>query len=99
MTKANAVVHSAVKEGSCLDCHLPHVGAFPRLLTKKVPELCSDCHDLTQAGLIKSHGGFDIRQAKCITCHEPHVSVNKGLLNEVTHSPFLKGDCIACHEK
>jgi predicted CXXCH cytochrome family protein len=93
------VVHSPLKDGTCLDCHQPHMGAEPELLLKKVPGLCTECHDPAQAALVKSHGGIPILKSNCLGCHEPHVSGKKGLFNDVSHSPFGKGDCIACHER
>jgi predicted CXXCH cytochrome family protein len=100
LRKTGAFVHSPMKQdGICLSCHTPHVSTNEDLLLKKIPQLCSDCHNLTDQKLVKSHSGFSIQQSQCLGCHESHVSNRKGLFNEVPHSPFIKGECIACHEK
>jgi predicted CXXCH cytochrome family protein len=94
--------HAALDMG-CDTCHTTHktgeVGKqeFDFHLAKAVPALCIDCHDVKDAGLIKSHQGQPFATASCTQCHDPHQSEQLKLLQKFTHPPFAEKSCEICH--
>lgn len=95
--------HAALDMG-CETCHVTHktgqrgVREFDNHLTKAVPAMCVDCHDVKDAGLIKAHQGQPFGTADCLTCHDPHQSNQKHLMAKFTHNPFAGGQCETCHK-
>ena len=94
--------HAALDMG-CDTCHTTHkVGEkgkqeFDDHLTKAVPALCIDCHDVKDAALIKTHQGQPFATATCTQCHDPHQSAQPKLLQKFTHPPFADKSCDTCH--
>lgn len=94
--------HAALDMG-CDTCHTTHkVGEkgkqeFDYHLTKAVPALCIDCHDVKDEGLIKAHQGQPFGTATCTQCHDPHQSTQPKLLQKFTHPPFADKSCDTCH--
>ncbi len=95
--------HAALDMG-CDACHVTHkVGELGKLefdnhLTKGVPALCMDCHDVKDAALIKAHQGQPFGTANCLECHDPHQSASPKLMAKVVHPPFADKDgCSTCH--
>jgi predicted CXXCH cytochrome family protein len=94
--------HAALDMG-CDTCHTTHktgeVGKqeFDNHLTKAVPALCMDCHDVKDAALIKAHQGQPFATATCTQCHDPHQSAQAKLLQKFTHPPFAGKSCDICH--
>jgi len=94
--------HAALDMG-CDTCHTTHkVGEkgkqeFDYHLTKAVPALCIDCHDVKDAALIKTHQGQPFGAATCTQCHNPHQSSEPHLMQAFTHPPFDGGTCDTCH--
>jgi len=92
--------HAALDMG-CDSCHVSHKsgenpdGMFH--LAKATPALCLDCHDVKDAGLIKSHRSLPFSKADCLECHDPHQSDSPKLLQKFVHNPFAKQQCEACH--
>ena len=94
--------HAALDMG-CDACHTTHkVGEkgkqeFDDHLTKAVPALCMDCHDVKDAALIKAHQGQPFATARCTQCHDPHQSAQPKLMARFTHPPFAEKTCEICH--
>jgi predicted CXXCH cytochrome family protein len=94
--------HAALDMG-CDTCHTTHkVGEkgkqeFDYHLTKAVPALCIDCHDVKDEALIKVHQGQPFGTATCTQCHDPHQSAQPKLLQKFTHPPFADKSCDTCH--
>lgn len=94
--------HAALDLG-CDTCHTIHKTG-PDLttedhfhLTKAVPALCADCHDLKDAGLGKAHRDQPFGTANCLTCHDPHQSTAPKLMAKFMHPPFAEKSCDTCH--
>lgn len=111
-------LHPAAKE-DCESCHQKNSNKHPDdagkeyTLTKNVPELCNDCHDLSIKNQKSEHVPY--KEGDCLTCHNPHSSDQKSLLNtndgkiicttchsdldneKYVHGPVKKLDCLACH--
>jgi len=91
-------VHAPVVSGDCLTCHSGHGSGEPALLSHKVADLCTGCHDAKAPPLVKAHRGLVPTGAGCVSCHDPHVSPRKGLVRAVGHPPFTNEDCGGCHQ-
>ena len=95
--------HAALDLG-CDTCHVTHKTGdksndeFGYHLTKSSPALCLECHDASDAGLIKSHVGQPFGKADCVTCHDPHQSSRPKLMQAFVHPPFGEKLCDVCHE-
>ncbi len=65
-----AIEHSPVAEGQCLQCHKPHRSEHPSLLTLPGGQVCLECHDGPADLSEEAHGqpGAD----DCTRCHDPH---------------------------
>jgi predicted CXXCH cytochrome family protein len=87
-----------MEEGDCLSCHLSHFSELKHLLKVEDPTLCVNCHSVDSDGLLKAHIKSIAEIKHCLTCHVPHVTEKPGLLKNVKHKPFAKGDCRKCHE-
>ena len=87
----------------CDTCHTTHKTGeagkqeFDFHLTKSVPALCIDCHDVKDAALIKAHQGQPFATANCTQCHDPHQSAQPKLMQKFTHPPFAEKTCDICH--
>ncbi len=94
--------HAALDMG-CDTCHITHKTGetgkpeFDFHLTKAVPALCIDCHDVKSADLQKAHQNQPFEQANCLSCHDPHESAAPKLMAKFTHPPFAGGQCAVCH--
>ena len=75
----------------CSDCHNPHGGPGPSLLTKNtIPETCFQCHADKRGPFLWEHQPVT---EDCTNCHEPHGSNIAPLLK--SRPPFL---CQECHD-
>jgi predicted CXXCH cytochrome family protein len=90
--------HIDMEKGDCLSCHVSHYSALRYLLSAKDPALCVKCHSVDTERLLKVHIKPIDKIKRCLSCHVPHVTEKPGLLKNVKHSPFAKGDCKVCHE-
>jgi predicted CXXCH cytochrome family protein len=93
---ASGTVH-APADGECLGCHLPHQSGFESLLAQGVPDGCLECHDGDDAAFLEVHLNISGGKLDCRKCHDPHVSTEEGLMQQVTHDPFVGGGCEMCH--
>ena len=108
--QADDWAHGPVALGQCALCHVPHRSKHTGLLTKKMPEVCFDCHDpaQTQEGPHHSMAG----DRKCTDCHDPHLAGNRMLLVDSgsyarrtrrsrplpsKHAAWDKKTCTNCH--
>ena len=95
--------HAALDAG-CDTCHVTHkTGDSPERefryhLTKAVPALCLDCHDVKDADLAKAHQNQPFENADCLQCHNPHQSERAGLMQTFVHPPFAEKKCDICHQ-
>jgi predicted CXXCH cytochrome family protein len=95
--------HPALDAG-CDSCHVNHkTGPGPERefryhLTKAVPALCMDCHDLKDAALAKAHQDQPFEKSDCLSCHDPHQSTRPKLLQAFVHPPFADKQCDTCHQ-
>jgi DmsE family decaheme c-type cytochrome len=75
---------------SCTDCHNPHGGSGPALLTRNtVNETCYDCHAEKRGPFLWEHA--PVRE-DCSNCHTPHGSNYENLLT--ARQPWM---CQQCH--
>jgi predicted CXXCH cytochrome family protein len=90
-------------EDDCRTCHDPHGSARQFLITRRVKELCSSCHEdaANTPHPLANHPSeaavnplMPSRSFTCASCHNPHASSNPKLL--VTKR---KGLCQHCHKK
>ncbi len=94
--------HAALDMG-CDTCHVTHKsGAELTIdnrfhLTKAVPALCLDCHDVKDASLQKAHQNQPFGTANCLTCHDAHQSAAPKLMARFLHPPFAEKSCDTCH--
>jgi predicted CXXCH cytochrome family protein len=86
------VVHGALKDGDCTDCHeTRHSTDQGHLLKKAPPELCYGCHKRKDGA---SYPHSAVRLGRCMGCHEPHTSDRARLLTKAT----TKEMCFNCHQ-
>ena len=94
--------HAALDMG-CDSCHVTHktgeIGKaeFDFHLTKALPSLCIDCHDVKGADLQKAHQNQPFETSNCVSCHDPHSSAAPKLMAKFTHPPFADKQCEVCH--
>jgi len=87
------ISHMPLETGKvvCSDCHNPHGGPGPSLLTKNtVNETCFQCHADKRGPFLWEH---QPATEDCTTCHAPHGSNVTPLLK--SRPPFL---CQECHD-
>jgi predicted CXXCH cytochrome family protein len=95
--------HAALDMG-CNTCHITHKAGDPsqrefrQHLTKASPALCLDCHEGSDAALVKAHQGQPFATADCLSCHDPHQSDSPKLLQAFVHAPFAGNQCDTCHQ-
>jgi predicted CXXCH cytochrome family protein len=95
--------HAALDMG-CDTCHVTHKTGdaekdeFAFHLTKPVPVLCVDCHDVKDSKLVEAHKGQPFAGAVCTNCHDPHQSRLSKLMQAYVHPPFADKSCEVCHE-
>jgi len=86
------VVHSALKQGRCVECHDPHLADQPHLLKAAGGELCFSCHpDIAERA--KGPGAHAALEDGCDGCHDAHSSDRPAMLVD-------DGDelCRTCHD-
>ncbi|MCM2277346.1 MAG: cytochrome c3 family protein [Oligoflexia bacterium] len=87
----NPIVHKAVKNGDCTDCHMGHESPNRALLQDKIKPLCSQCHKAHSGKQPFGHSALDMRNS-CVHCHFPHSSEKKKLMKD---KPAAL--CVTCH--
>jgi predicted CXXCH cytochrome family protein len=94
--------HAALDMG-CDTCHITHKSGADVTqennfhLTKAVPALCVDCHNVKDASLLKAHQNQPFASANCTGCHDPHQSASPKLMARFVHPPFAEKSCDTCH--
>jgi predicted CXXCH cytochrome family protein len=91
-TKNGAVVHTAVKQGRCVECHDPHLAEQPLLLKAGGGDLCFSCHPEI-AERAKGPGGHAALEDGCDGCHDAHSSDRPAMLLDDEDEL-----CRACHD-
>jgi DmsE family decaheme c-type cytochrome len=79
---------------SCPDCHTLHGGYGKNLAKYKQSDVCSQCHLVVKAQLLKS-SHHPIREGKvlCSNCHNPHGTVTEKLIS----ANSVNEKCYECH--
>ncbi len=89
-------VHAPAKE-SCETCHKRHGFTQKLVLTKGMPDLCTECHADVKAEIDSgAHVHGALTKGACTWCHEPHATDGKGLLRTETTQAEL---CTGCHQE
>lgn len=94
--------HAALDLG-CETCHVTHKSGADLTtenqfhLTKAIPALCLDCHDVKDVNLQKAHQNQPFGTANCLQCHDPHQSAAPKLMAKFMHPPFADRSCDMCH--
>ncbi len=91
-SEGDAVVHTALKQGRCVECHEPHSADQPHLLKAAGGELCFACHPEI-AERAKGAGAHQALEDGCDSCHDAHSSNRRAML--VDDEDEL---CRACHD-
>jgi len=87
-------VHKPAKE-SCETCHKRHGFTQKLVLTRGMPDLCTECHADVKAEIDSgSHVHGALTAGGCTSCHDPHASDGKNLLRTETNQGEL---CAGCH--
>jgi len=85
------VVHQAVADGSCTDCHNPHGTGYDFMLaTESEAETCFNCHENDKTVKQFVHG--PVAAGQCAVCHDPHATNNKYQLKAK-----VQDLCLSCH--
>lgn len=88
----NFVVHTAVRQGRCVECHDPHLADRPGLLRAGGGELCFSCHpDI--AARAQGPGAHPALEDGCDSCHDAHHSERSAMLLDDKDEL-----CRACHD-
>jgi DmsE family decaheme c-type cytochrome len=86
------------RDKGCLNCHNSHVSEqLPKLLNRKAPALCAQCHKTDAADFSEKHLNYNVSESDCTSCHNPHGSDKQGLFYDVAHRPLEEKNCAACH--
>ncbi len=83
-----AYPHEPFTKGNCLDCHVPHASANPKLLVEPVTQLCHECHQ--DQALRQPHPS--VAEGECNLCHLAHGSEQPAILRQSQAQL-----CGACH--
>jgi len=86
-------VHTAVRQGSCLSCHVEHSSNFPGLMNEPREKVCLGCHDVEPL-LTKVVKHAPVAEGLCLDCHNPHGSDLTASLRGLSGSQF----CLRCHD-
>lgn len=87
-------VHGPVAAGACILCHESHSSWNAKLLKKRAPEICANCHAEVPKSLeTRRHVHAPVAEGRCAECHDPHAGDQRGQLR--TDSATL---CGKCHE-
>ncbi len=86
----NKIIHSALEDDGCEDCHDDHGDNGRLVLVEDGNNLCLQCHDGPEDGASVHEALSD---GDCTDCHDPHGSNNSSLLVETL--PEL---CFQCHD-
>jgi len=85
-------VHTALRQGRCVECHDPHLADEPKLLKADGGELCFSCHP-DVAARAAGPGAHPALEDGCDSCHDAHRSDHRYLLVEDEDDL-----CRSCHD-
>ncbi len=85
-------VHTAVRQGECLECHDAHSSDLPALTRKPRNQLCLSCHEVEPLVGNRAVRHAPVSEGLCLDCHDPHGSN----LPKVTRASGAKL-CLRCH--
>lgn len=84
----------AANDVSCTACHKVHAVQDPVLKVSTQPEVCTTCHQIQGANLLKpSHHPLREGKMACTSCHSPHGSTAPASLVKNT----VNETCTSCH--
>ncbi len=86
------VVHTALKQGRCVECHDPHLADQSHLLKAAGGELCFSCHPEI-AERAKGPGAHAALEDGCDGCHDAHSSDRPAMLLDDGNDL-----CRTCHD-
>jgi len=96
-----AAVEYSTDDGGCLNCHLPHGSAHPRLLKRSYESpnfsLCMQCHSIPKHMNNQNHG----TQWAGVPCNECHVDVHGSYESRHLLDPALESQgcfAVGCHQ-
>ena len=87
-----AVVHTALRQGRCVECHDPHLADRANLLKADGGDLCFSCHPEI-AERANGEGAHPILEEGCDSCHDAHQSDRPAMLLDDEDEL-----CRACHD-
>lgn len=87
------VVHTAVRQGSCLSCHSAHSSDHAGLVTEPREKLCLECHDVEPL-LTKAVKHAPVAEGRCLDCHDAHGGNLPSNVRAESGSAF----CLKCHD-
>ena len=91
-TTDGGVVHTALRQGRCVECHDPHLAELPKLLKADGGALCFSCHpDVAERAT--GPGAHPALEDGCDGCHDAHRSDHDALLLDDEDDL-----CRACHD-
>lgn len=90
LTGRGAALHDPVAEGSCTECHDPHMSSIKGYLKSPMGKVCGQCHDTAS---LKDGRTLHPAAETCSDCHGVHGGENKKFLK--SKPPKL---CIDCHD-
>jgi predicted CXXCH cytochrome family protein len=104
MVDGGVVVHEAVSDGSCTDCHTPHASKNSPLLLSDQSSLCGECHEI--AGEYDKVLHTAITDGECTDCHGAHTAPHPKLLLASYNTDRYPGPftpekfalCFECHD-
>ena len=87
------VVHTVIRQGSCLTCHAAHASNFAGLISQPREQVCLDCHDIEPL-LTKPVRHAPVAEGRCLDCHDAHGGTLPNNLRAESGSAF----CLRCHD-
>jgi predicted CXXCH cytochrome family protein len=87
------VVHTVIRQGSCLSCHAAHSSDFPGLITAPREKVCLECHEVEPL-LTKAVKHAPVTEGRCLDCHDAHGGNLPNNVKAESGSAF----CLKCHE-
>jgi predicted CXXCH cytochrome family protein len=90
--EVGAEVHTAVRQGRCVECHEPHLAAQTHLLRAEGGDLCYPCHPEIEERAT-GPGAHPALEDGCDNCHHAHHSDRRSMLLDEPDEL-----CRACHD-
>jgi predicted CXXCH cytochrome family protein len=87
------VVHTAVRQGSCLSCHAAHSSDNAGLVNEPREKICLECHEVEPL-LTKAVKHAPVAEGRCLDCHDAHGGNLPNNVRAESGSAF----CLKCHD-